>query len=808
MNATRFRYGRIALAALSLLAYSSRAECRDDEVQPFLREFCHDCHTGGSSEGGFRLDRLAPDLAEPQAFATWERLHDRVAVQEMPPPDAEQPAAARRQRFIEQLGQRLRETHARTKGTTLRRLNRQEYQHTLNDIFGTHLKLADMLPEDGQTGEFNNVGKGLSVSSDQMQSYLDAAELVLDAAIANRLEPVECETIRASYAETREAKKFLGKQWLQADDGAVVFFRRLGYPTGMLREAHVRKAGFYKVRIHGYAYQSELPITFSVGATTFQRGAERPTFGYFEFPPGDPVTVELEAWIDHRYMIQVEPYGLSDNYEIKKVGIENYEGPGLAIHYVEVEGPITREFPSRGHRLIFAGLDRREIEPSNPSTKQKSWYEPKFEIVAADIDHDVKESLRRVAAAAFRRPVTRLQIQPYADLFQQQLAIGATIEDSLRTALTAILCSSDFLFLREAPGWLDDYAVASRLSYFLTRTAPDQELMQVAERGQLSRRNEGLRSQAERLMNDVRFSRFVADFTDAWLDLRNIDFTNPDQKLYPEFDPFLRFSMVAETRAFMQKLIQDNLPVSNLVKSDFAMLNRRLAEHYGVDNVSHPDLRPIKLAEDSVRGGLLSQASVLKVSANGTNTSPVVRGVWVMERILGHVPQPPPPGIPGVEPDIRGATTLRELLRKHRDTETCRSCHDIIDPPGFALESFDPIGGWRERFRSIGGGDPVHRIVNGNRVRYRLGQPVDASCELPGGQSFAGYREFRDHLASRQDALARTLATKLLTFATGREMGFSDREEIDRIVAASRSQGYGIGDLMHLVVQSEIFGRK
>ncbi len=246
----------------------------------------------------------------------WPRRRCRLA-------DASQPSDAEREQFVEQLGKSLRDAHARNKGTTLRRLNRHEYQNTLNDIFGTHLDLASMLPEDGQTNEFDNIGESLSVSSDQMQAYLDAAELVLDEAIAKTVEPDNSSVVRASYADTREAAKFLGKQWLKADDGAVVFFRRLGYPTGMLREANVKKSGFYKVRVNGYAYQSQSPITFSVGATTFQRGAEHPTFGYFEFPPGEPSTIELETWIENRYMIQVEPYGLSDDYQINKVGIEN-----------------------------------------------------------------------------------------------------------------------------------------------------------------------------------------------------------------------------------------------------------------------------------------------------------------------------------------------------------------------------------------------------------------------------------------------------------------------------------------------------
>ena len=271
--------------------------------------------------------------------------------------------------------------------------------------------------------------------------------------------------------------------------------------------------------------------------------------------------------------------------------------------------------------------------------------------------------------------------------------------------------------------------------------------------------------------------------------------------------------MLAETRAFFRKLIDDNLSVTNVVKSDFAMLNSRLAEHYDimekeVGGVAGPEIRPVKLPAESVRGGLLSQGSVLKVSANGTNTSPVVRGVWVMERILGQTPPPPPPGVPGVEPDIRGAQTLRELLDKHRNQDNCRNCHKLIDPPGFALESFDPIGGWRERFRGMGDGERPRLEINGQQVRYRLGPPVDSSGELPGGEKFAGFREFQGLLADDEDALARALAKKLLTFATGRELGFSDRAEVERIVSESAAHDHGVRDLLRLVVTSEIFRKK
>ena len=350
---------------------------------------------------------------------------------------------------------------------------------------------------------------------------------------------------------------------------------------------------------------------------------------------------------------------------------------------------------------------------------------------------------------------------------------------------------------------LSDHQIASRLSYFLTRSAPDAELLEAPLAQPVA-----LHAQVERLLNSRSMDRFIADFTDGWLNLREIDFTTPDKVLYPEYDPLLLDSMLRETRGFIAELFTQNLSVRNLIDSDFAMLNGRLARHYNIDGVSGIDVRKVSLPAESQRGGLLTQGSVLKVSANGTNTSPVIRGVWVMDRLLGQPPQPPPPGIPGVEPDIRGAKTMREILEKHRQMESCNGCHRSIDPPGFALESYDVIGGYRERFRSLGEGEQVRLKVEGRNVRYRLGPPVDAAGELPTGERFQNFTEFQKLLLSAEDRIAQALAEKLLTFATGRGMGFSDRPEIARIVAASKAKGHGLRELLHLVVESRIFSSK
>ena len=811
------RFASIAWAAVLLtfafalfpLAIVSASDDNLSAAQAFLRQHCADCHADGSSEGGFAIEKLGGDLNALVTFEKWERVFDLVDDQKMPPVGADQPSRSDKIQFLNSLQPALRDAHQSRAATVLRRLNRREYQNTLNDLFGTNLDLESLLPADGRSHEFDNVGSSLNVSMIQLQTYLDAIDLVMDTTIARTVEPPKPTVINTNYQETREAKTHLGKDWKLLDDGAVAFYRTIVYPTGMLRTASAEQAGYYRVKVTGYAHQSENPITFSLGATTFARGADKPIFSYHNMPPGKPTSVEIVAWMGHRYMLAIEPWNLFDtNNLIKKDGIDNYPGPGLAILNVEMEGPLVDQFPSVGHRLLFDGIQRDEVQPSNPTAKQKSWYVPKFKLNLSQSASEIRSALARIASAAFRKPVSSNQVDRYVDLFKSEGAAGADAEAAYRTAVAAIFCSPDFLFLQEAEGLLSDHQLASRLSYFLNRTSADQKLRRAADSGQLTRDSQRLLQHADRLMNEDHFDRFVEDFSDAWLNLRDIEFTSPDRSLYPEYDQFLKDSMVAETRQYLRHLFLENRPAVEIVASDYAMLNCRLAIHYDLPAVIHPDVKKVDLPEDSVRGGILSMASVLKVSANGTNTSPVVRGVWVLERILGETPQPPPPGIPGVEPDIRGASTLRELLDKHRDIDSCRSCHQLIDPPGFALESFNPIGGWRDRFRTLGAGEKVTKLAQGRKVRYRMGQQVDSSGHFVNGKTFRNYRQFRQILAANDDRIARTILTKLLVFASGREMGFSDRDEIDRLMMKSKQNQHRLGDMMLLVVNSEIFRSK
>ncbi|MEM1228883.1 MAG: DUF1592 domain-containing protein [Planctomycetota bacterium] len=315
----------------------------------------------------------------------------------------------------------------------------------------------------------------------------------------------------------------------------------------------------------------------------------------------------------------------------------------------------------------------------------------------------------------------------------------------MRTGYKAIFTSPRFLFHQstlpthsEDSSTINDFALAERLAYFLWNSTPDAKLRKLARGNRLSQ-HDVLREQTERMLRDPRSERFIEDFLGQWLGLHEINFTSPDLNLYPEYDPVLHWSMLHESQSFFRHLVEEDLPARNLIRSDFVTINRRLATHYGLPTVEGMKASVVELPKDSVRGGVMTQAAVLKVTANGTNTSPVIRGVWVLERILGIPSPPPPPGVPAVEPDIRGAVTIRQQLEKHRSDTACASCHARIDPPGVALESFDPVGRFRENYRVLN-----QELVGVKRVvdqpRYKMGLPVDSSYLLSDGTTFQDIR--------------------------------------------------------------------
>jgi len=485
---------------------------------------------------------------------------------------------------------------------------------------------------------------------------------------------------------------------------------------------------------------------------------------------------------------------------------------------MEVEGPIYDQWPPPGHKLLFGDLPmvtRQAKVVDSPGETNRFGQRrfrppPGVEVVSKNPMADAERLLREFIRQAYRRPADESELKRFLPVVRSALKKGNNFTDAMIAGYTAVLCSPEFICLEERPGRLDDYALASRLSFFLWNSAPDDELRAVAARGQL-REPEALRAQTERLLAHPKSRQFVDAFLDYWLDLRKIVATAPDANLYSDYylDDLLTESALEETRLFFAELLRDNLPARNLVASDFAMLNERLAAHYGLPPVQGVALRRAPLPKDTPRGGLMTQAAVLKVTANGTTTSPVLRGAWIMERILGQKPPPPPPSVPAVEPDIRGAVTIRQQLDKHRTLETCAACHAKIDPAGFALENFDVMGGWRDRYRSEAGGEPAQGIAkSGQKFAFHHALPVDASGELPGGGKFRDIREFKQLLLDNEEQLARNLTQQLVVYATGAPVRFSDRPAIGKILANSRASGYGVRRLVYEIVQSELFLNK
>ena len=706
----------------------------------------------------------------------------------------------------------------------LRRLNRTEYQNTVRDLLGIDVDLKELLPLDSSAGGFDNVGEALHISSFLMDRYLDAADKAFNVAIANLPQPPLVKN-RYSLKDDRLVKTTTEKVYLERDD-SLVMLSSSPWNAITVTQFYPPDRGRYRIRISSYGYQSSgKPVTFRVDAGPMLMGTKNHLVSYFDAAADEPTLTEFHDNFEARSHIRISPYGLAGAQTVTKVAPDKYEGPGLGIEWIEVEGPLHDAWPPESHRRIFGDMAQGPAPIYN--------YSNRVEVVSKDPLVDADRILRNFARRAFRRPVADADIQPLTKLVEPKLAEKHSFEQAIRVGLAAILVSPEFLFLREAPGKLDDFALSSRLSYFLWSTMPDEELL--AECGRTSPKSasdeptsaksahtDGTRSvpstlsdpdvlhkQVERMLASPKAAAFTENFVGQWLGLRDIDFTEPSHLLYPEFDDMLKVSMVRETEQFFAEVLKDDLSLTNFVASDFTMLNARLAKHYGILGVDGFAFRKMPLPPDSHRGGMLTMASVLKVTANGTSTSPVMRGAWVLDRILGQPPSPPPENVAALEPDIRGATTIREQLAKHRQIESCASCHVDIDPPGFALENFDVIGGWRDRYRTTGWGQHVEEArVDGRKMPYNHGHKIEPADVLPDGRRFANIDEFKQLLLANKDQLARALTSKLLTYATGAAPTSADEPKIDAIVARVREKNYGFRSLIHEIVQSELFRSK
>ncbi len=829
-------------------------------LPPLLEKHCVECHDAETKKGDFDLTALKPELTNPQVMAQWIKVYDQIASGEMPPAKKSRPDTAAAAGYLKELGLKLRvaeDTRIQSEGRTVkRRLNRFEYENTLRDLLrAPWLDLRESLPEDTEAHRFNKSGEALDVSHVQLARYISTAEDALRQVLVASAEKLPVVTKRY-YA--RDQGSYTGPMKYSVFNTAPerATFPTLGYvaqpevragkaPTtfgksdpakrelegvGVVASAYepiepkfsafkAPISGRYKIKLCGHSVwvgpgepkkwfipnldqisKGRRPEPITVYALTPPRVMRR--IGNIDLNP-DVTVANLDVQLMAGESIQVDAV----RFFRSRPGAGRWQNPlaeqdgqpGLVMRWIEVEGPLVDNFPTASYQQLFDDLPVKKTVTSVLNV----------EVAPRDAAKDAERLLRRFVQQAYRRPVTPQEEVRFLPLIQNALKTGSTFAEAMVTGYTAVLTSPSFLYLQDKPGRLDDYALAERLAYFLWNSPPDAELLALAKAGQLHE-PATLRKQTDRLLDDARSQRFVAAFLDYWLELRKVGVTNPDENLYPDYylDDNLVESAGDETRLFFAELLKRDLPARNVASSDFLFVNERLAKLYDLSPVIGSQFRKVTLPAGSVRGGLLTQASVLKVTANGTTTSPVVRGAWMMERILGQKPPPPPASVPAVEPDIRGATTIRQQLESHRKLESCSACHTKIDPPGFALESFDIVGGYRKAYRAIEGKERELGFgKNGQKFTFHNALPVEPNGQL-GKRHFADIREFKALLVQNERQLARNLVGQFAVFATGAPVGFADRPKVEKLLDAAQPDGYGVRTLVRGLVTSDLFLNK
>ena len=834
-------------------------------VAPFLDKNCVECHDADAKKGGLDLTALKSDLTDARSFETWVKIFDRTASGEMPPKKKARPDATQQAAYLGDLSAllvRQESAHNLTLGRTVeRRMNRFEYENAVRDLLqAPWLDLKETLPEDTDAFRFNKTGQALDVSHVQLQRYLTAAEEGLRSAFVSSVEKPDASPKRY-YA--RQQGSYTGKMKFSEFNTSP---ERATFPTlGFAGQPDVRRgdakisvgkadpklrdeegvgvvhgayepvepnfstfraptSGRYKLKLCGHSvwvgpgkqvgkaparwYIPDLddiskghrPEPVTVYALMHPRILRR--IGNVDFNP-DVTVNDLDVVLKAGETIQIDTvrfYRSRPGASRAQNPLATPEGqPGLVMRWIEVEGPLAPQWPAAPYAVMFDALPTKPVVGSPL----------RFEVVTKDAPKDAERLLRRFVKQAYRTPVSPQEEIRFLPVILGAIKSGSTFAEAMLTGYTAVLCSPSYLYLQEKPGRLDDHALAARLAYFLWNSPPDEQLRSLAAAGTLHE-PKTLRAQTERLLADPRSARFVDTFTDYWLDLRKAGANDPDNLLYPDYylDDHLVESARDESHATFAELIRGNLPVRNIVDADFVFVNERLATLYQLPPVAGARLQKVALPKDSVRGGFMTQAAVLKVTANGTTTSPVIRGAWIMERILGRKPPPPPASVPAVEPDTRGAVTIRQQLAKHRTLESCSSCHTKIDPPGFALESFDVMGGFRERYRALDGKTPEVGIgKNGQKYAFHNALPIETYGELD-GKKFKDIREFKKIVAADERQLARNIVGQLAVFATGAPVGFSDRPKVEAVFDQAKEGHYGVRDLVHGLVSSDLFLNK
>jgi hypothetical protein len=807
-------------------AFAAEADSKPGAVAAgFIGKYCIQCHDADSAEGEREFDSFVLPIASVQQLITADEIVDQVTLKVMPPEDAKQPTDEERLTLVTELRNSIQQARDKFKSsggrTVMRRLSNREYEVTLATLFGRRVDTMGLtadFPKDNTSQHMDTIGESLVTSGFLLDQYFQAASRLVETRLGKpAMNPQSwhfTDNFRQYEELTGSHQSVFKFKFLCLYEQPDTDTRQGGY--GHIEDFldGVPVSGLYDIEVHAQAMHRDThydPKIFRIDfSEPFQLGvvpgdvtkghihypqAIEPILGNAVVPDDQPAWLSFRAWLEAgqtpRFIFPNGPYEsrasvietnkrYKDEFKNPKVGVSRAsllrEGalPHIRIGEIKVRGPVKEAGGGKEERAIFGS-----------------------EGFQAD---RALEQLFAFGQRAYRRPLDESDHTRIEAIYQKRLSEKATPRQATLDTLKMILCSPSFLYLSEITpedeSELRPFDLASRLSYALWSAPPDDILFTAAQSDRLTEPAE-LKKQIHRLLDDDRSEEFINGFLDSWLNLRDIGNLPPPRKAASEYyAENLPESMKQEARLFFRTLLEQNGSVTDFLDADYTFVDKKLAKLYRLPEQDTIRLangfQRVSLAGNKQRGGLLGMASVLTVSANGVDTSPVTRGVWVLENILGITPPPPPDEVPAFDADVSGANTIREKLAKHSEDKTCVVCHRNIDPLGFALETFDPIGRWRTKYSKPKGKTQAARI--------------DPSGKLPSGETYEDFASFKKMLVkSRRDLFARNLIEKLLTYTTGRHMERVDQYEIDDILGRVKSDNFGLRTMVLEVLTSDIF---
>ncbi|MCA9129871.1 MAG: DUF1592 domain-containing protein [Planctomycetales bacterium] len=749
------------------------------ELKQFWQDHCLDCHSEGDAQAGLDLRSLL-ELAPAENTAHWESVVRKLASRQMPPSGEVRPSENEYRQALAIVTSQLDDIAVKHpnpgRTETFRRLNRTEYRNAIRDLLALDIDTSEMLPSDESSHGFDNVTV-TGLSPVLLDRYVSAAQKISQLAVGHRTEPAAEKTYRIRPDITQDAHL----------PGTPI-----GTRGGLVVEHMFPQPGEYEIQAWLMRDRNEeLEGLRGKHELEFLLDRERVQLFQIEPPGRGENDSMLDANLTARVHVSAGPHDVGVVFPKRPSALLQTVRQPLNVHFNYYRhpriGPAVYQLTIRGPFNGQPAQDtpsRQRIFVCSPAENQAG--------IPGDAEECAEVILNHLMTRAYRRQVTAADLASPMEFFRSGLAVGG-FDAGIEKALSAILVNPNFLFRieRHPEGVTSDEAyqispveLASRLSFFLWSSIPDEDLLATAINGSLAEPSV-LESQVRRMLADKRAGSLIDNFADQWLYLRNLDSAIPDMRLFPDFDDNLRQSLRRETELFIESIVREDRSILDLLRADYTFLNERLAKHYGIPNIYGSHFRRVALTPSSHRGGLLRQGSILMVTSYATRTSPVLRGHWVLKNLLGSPPPPPPPNVPALEDNTVSADlSLRDRLEQHRAHEACASCHNLLDPIGFALENYDAVGRYRE-------------LENGS--------PIDATGTLLDGSEINGVLSLEQMLLNQPELFAQTLAERLMTFSLGRGMDHNDAPAIRRVVQQAQQQDYRFSEIILGIVKSVPF---